>query len=67
MRDLRIAVIAAVVSTLVFGLAYPLAMTGAAQVLFPDKADGDPTLIGTRLLQGRQPVPKPAVGHRIRR
>jgi K+-transporting ATPase ATPase C chain len=46
MRELRIAVIAAVVVTLVFGLAYPLAMTGAAQVLFPDKADGDPTLIG---------------------
>ena len=27
------------------GLAYPLAMTGAAQVLWPHKADGDPTLI----------------------
>jgi K+-transporting ATPase ATPase C chain len=46
MRELRIAVIAAVVLTLVFGLAYPLAMTGAAQVLFPRKADGDPALIG---------------------
>jgi potassium-transporting ATPase KdpC subunit len=31
--------------TLVLGLAYPLAMTGAAQVLFPTKADGDPALI----------------------
>ena len=31
--------------TLVLGLAYPLAMTGAAQLLFPEKADGDPTLI----------------------
>ena len=31
--------------TLVLGLAYPLAMTGAAQVVFPTKADGDPTLI----------------------
>ena len=46
MRELRIAVIAAVVLTVVFGLAYPLAMTGAAQVLWPHKADGDPTLIG---------------------
>ncbi len=46
MRELRIAVIAAVVLTIVFGLAYPLAMTGAAQVLFPGKADGDKTLIG---------------------
>ena len=42
MRELRNAVIAAVALTLVFGLAYPLAMTGAAQVLFPDKADGGP-------------------------
>jgi K+-transporting ATPase ATPase C chain len=46
MRELKLAVIAAVVMTLVFGLAYPLAMTGAAEVLFPKKADGDPTLIG---------------------
>jgi len=34
-----------VLITLVLGLAYPLAMTGAAQVVFPQKADGDPTLI----------------------
>jgi potassium-transporting ATPase KdpC subunit len=46
MRELRTAVIAAVVLTVVFGLAYPLVMTGAAQVLWPHKADGDPTLIG---------------------
>jgi K+-transporting ATPase ATPase C chain len=45
MRELRIALIAAVALTLDFGLAYPLAMTGVAQVVFPDKADGDPTLI----------------------
>jgi potassium-transporting ATPase KdpC subunit len=31
--------------TVVLGLAYPLAMTGAAQILFPEKADGDRTLI----------------------
>jgi K+-transporting ATPase ATPase C chain len=45
MRELRTAVVAAVVLTVVFGLAYPLVMTGAAQVLWPKKADGDPTLI----------------------
>jgi K+-transporting ATPase ATPase C chain len=45
MRELRIAVVAAVVLTVVFGLAYPLAMTGAAQVLWPHKADGSPALI----------------------
>jgi potassium-transporting ATPase KdpC subunit len=45
MRELRIAVVAAVVLTIVFGLAYPLVMTAAAQVLWPSKADGYPTLI----------------------
>jgi potassium-transporting ATPase KdpC subunit len=37
--------ILALAVTVVLGLAYPLAMTGAAQVLFPQKADGDPRLI----------------------
>jgi potassium-transporting ATPase KdpC subunit len=61
-RELKIAVIAAIGLTLVFGLAYPLAMTGAAQVLFPTKADGDPTLIAkdyskdTSLFQSRPSV-----------
>ncbi len=45
MRELRTALIAAVALTIVFGLAYPLAMTGVAQVVWPDKADGDPTLV----------------------
>jgi potassium-transporting ATPase KdpC subunit len=38
-------VLVALAVTVVLGLAYPLAMTGAAQVLFPGKADGDPDLI----------------------
>jgi K+-transporting ATPase ATPase C chain len=38
-------IVAILAITVVFGLAYPLAMTGAAQVLWPGKADGDPTLI----------------------
>jgi K+-transporting ATPase ATPase C chain len=32
--------------TLALGLAYPLAMTGVAQVVFPDRADGSSQLIG---------------------
>jgi K+-transporting ATPase ATPase C chain len=62
MRELRIAVIAAIGLTLVFGLAYPLAMTGVAQVIFPEKADGDPTLVAqdyskdTSLFQSRPSV-----------
>ena len=46
MRELRTAAIAAIAFTIVLGLIYPLAMTGVSQVLFPDKADGDPALIG---------------------
>ena len=55
MRELRTAVIAAVVLTVLLGLAYPLAMTGAAQVVFPNKADGsvverDGKPVGSRLI-----------------
>ena len=39
-RDLLTSLIAVVLMTVVFGLAYPLAFTGVAQVLFPGKADG---------------------------
>jgi K+-transporting ATPase ATPase C chain len=45
MRELRNAVLAVVLTTVVLGLAYPVAMTGAAQLLWPHKADGDATLI----------------------
>ena len=39
-RDLISSAIAVLVFTALFGLAYPLLTTGAAQVLFPNKADG---------------------------
>ena len=39
-RDLLTSLIAVVLMTLLFGLAYPLAFTGVAQVLFPGKANG---------------------------
>jgi K+-transporting ATPase ATPase C chain len=39
-RNLIASVVAAVVFTVVFGLAYPLFTTGVAQVLFPGEADG---------------------------
>jgi potassium-transporting ATPase KdpC subunit len=55
MRELRTAAIAVVVMTLVLGLAYPLAMTGVSQVLFPNKADGsivkhDGKAVGSKLI-----------------
>lgn len=45
MRTLLTAVTAVLACTVLFGLAYPLVVTGIAQVAFPGKADGDPTLI----------------------
>ena len=39
-RDLVSSVIAAIVLTIVFGLAYPLVMTGLGQTLFPGPAGG---------------------------
>jgi potassium-transporting ATPase KdpC subunit len=55
MRELRTAAIAAVVLTLALGVAYPLAMTGAAQVLFGGRSDGsiverDSKRVGSRLI-----------------
>ena len=39
-RELRPAIVAMVVFTVLTGLVYPLAMTGLAQVLFPRQAQG---------------------------
>jgi len=39
-KNLTIAILFTLVTTVVFGLIYPLAVTGIAQLLFPDKANG---------------------------
>ncbi|MBE2319449.1 potassium-transporting ATPase subunit C [Solirubrobacter sp. CPCC 204708] len=44
-RNLITSAIAVVMFTLVLGLAYPLVVTGVAQVTFGDNADGNPDLI----------------------
>ena len=54
-RSLLTSLIAVVLMTVVFGLAYPLAFTGVAQVLFPGKADGsrisqDGQVVGSSLI-----------------
>lgn len=55
MRTVAIAVRMMIVTAIVLGLAYPLAMTGAAQVLFPGRAHGslvrvDGKLVGSTLI-----------------
>jgi K+-transporting ATPase ATPase C chain len=54
-RDLLNSLLAIVVFTAMFGLAYPLLTTGVAQVLWPNKADGsqverDGEVVGSRLI-----------------
>jgi K+-transporting ATPase ATPase C chain len=39
-RNLIVAILMTLVTTLLLGVAYPLVVTGLAQVLFPDKANG---------------------------
>ncbi len=66
MRTLGRSVIAVVVLTLVFGLAYPLAFTGLAQLIAPGRADGslierDGKVVGSRL--AAQAFTKPEYFH----
>jgi K+-transporting ATPase ATPase C chain len=54
-KDMRTGLIAIVAMTLVFGLAYPLLVTGISQVLFPGAANGskvgfDGRVVGSRLI-----------------
>jgi potassium-transporting ATPase KdpC subunit len=55
LREIRPAIVLVVTLTLITGLAYPLAMTGLGQVLFPHQANGsliekDGKVIGSVLL-----------------
>ncbi len=54
-RNLIIAVLMTIVTTILLGVAYPLVVTGLAQVLFPVEANGqlierNGTVIGSRLI-----------------
>jgi potassium-transporting ATPase KdpC subunit len=49
-RDLLTSVIAIVVLTILLGLAYPLAMTGVAQVAFPNRANGSQVTVGGKVV-----------------
>lgn len=55
LSQLRPAIMLVIVMTLITGIAYPLAVTGIAQVVFPDKAAGslierDGKIIGSELI-----------------
>jgi potassium-transporting ATPase KdpC subunit len=54
-KDLISSLVAIVALTVVFGLAYPLVVTGVSQVVFPGRADGsqvkkDGKVVGSRLI-----------------
>jgi potassium-transporting ATPase KdpC subunit len=55
-KNLITAILMTIVTTVILGLIYPLAVTGLAQVIFPDKANGqlirspNGTLIGSRII-----------------
>lgn len=55
-KNLMTAILMTIVTTVLLGLVYPLVVTGLAQALFPDRANGslikraDGTIIGSRLI-----------------
>jgi potassium-transporting ATPase KdpC subunit len=67
MKNLLTAILMTIVTTVLFGLIYPLAVTGIAQLAFPDKANGqlikrtDGTIIGSRIIG--QPFSGPGYFH----
>lgn len=65
-RNLRISLLYTLVTTVIFGLAYPYAVTGLAQLFFPDQANGElihngSELVGSRLIG--QPFSAPNYFH----
>jgi potassium-transporting ATPase KdpC subunit len=65
-KNLRISVLMTIVTTVLFGLIYPLVITGFAQLFMKDKADGqlivqNGTVIGSRIIG--QPFTGPKYFH----
>jgi K+-transporting ATPase ATPase C chain len=54
-RNLAVAILMTIVTTLLLGVVYPLVVTGVAQAVFPDKANGqlvarDGKIVGSRII-----------------
>jgi potassium-transporting ATPase KdpC subunit len=64
-KDLLTSLIAVIVITVLFGLAYPLAMTGVSQVVFPGEANGSKVSVNGRVVGSSligQSFSVPAIG-----
>jgi K+-transporting ATPase ATPase C chain len=60
-RNLITAILMTVVTTILFGLVYPMVVTGLAQVLFPDKANGQLIVQGGKVI-GSKIIAQPFTG-----
>ena len=49
-KELTTAALAILVLTVILGIAYPLAMTGISQVLFPKQANGSLITVGDKVV-----------------
>jgi len=54
-KNLKISILLTVVTTVIFGIIYPLVVTGIAQVLFPKQANGELIKSGDKLIGSRLP------------
>src|SRR5712692_621731 len=66
MKNLLTAILMTIVTTILFGVIYPLAVTGIAQLAFPDKANGqlikkNGVVVGSRIIG--QPFTGPGYFH----
>ncbi len=64
-RAVVTSILAVIVFTLIFGLAYPLAMTGISKVVFPGKANGSKVTVNGKLVGSSligQSFSRPVIG-----
>ncbi len=64
-RAVITSILAVIAFTLIFGLAYPLAMTGISQLVFPGKADGSKVTVNGQLVGSSligQSFSRPVIG-----